>query len=216
MHQISKLPSDLVYSPPPLLLGKNKSHSALPASKKAKIPQPECTSSLENQNPSSYFRTPSHTQGAETRDGGLFISFFPGYHIADLGIGEGSAHFPMSCCVTCGLSRSHHLPTMQQQETSGGQEVQAIHRGREQRACPPEHALLHSKWWIWIIHFFNFCRHLLHPSAYFFPPGILWPVGVATSLSSQGRMPDACCLPSWPRQEAKASFQRKRQARRRG
>lgn len=85
-----------------------------------------------------------------------------------------------------------------------------------QRAFPPEHALLHSKWRIWIIHFLNFCRPLLHPSEYFFPPGILWPVGVATSLSSQGCMPDACCLPSWPRQEAKASFQRKRQARRRG
>ena len=131
MHQISNLPSNLVYSPPPLLLGKNKSHLALPASNKAKIPQPECTSSLENQNPFSYFHTPSHTQGAETRDGGLFISFFPGCHIADLGIGEGSAHFPVSCCVTCGLSRSHHLPTVQQQEASGGQEDQAIHRGRE-------------------------------------------------------------------------------------
>lgn len=75
---------------------------------------------------------------------------------------------------------------------------------------PPEHVLLHCKWWIWIIYFLDFCRPLLHPSEYFFPPGILWPVGVATSLSSQGCMPGTCWLPSWPRREAKASFQRKR------
>ena len=75
---------------------------------------------------------------------------------------------------------------------------------------PPEHVLLHCKWWIWIIYFLDFCRPLLHPSEYFFPPGILWPVGVATSLSSQGCMPGICWLPSWPRREAKASFQRKR------
>lgn len=60
------------------------------------------------------------------------------------------------------------------------------------------------------MHFEDFSRPLLHPSEYFFPPGIPWPVGAATSLSSQGHVPGACPLPSWPRQEAKENFQRKR------
>lgn len=110
--------------------------------------------------------------------------------------------------MTSGLPLITPLPAGRQQEAPEVWEAQTSQKGPSMPP-PPQHALLPSKPWVWIIHFVDFSRPLLHPSEYFFPPGVPWPIGAATSLSNQGHGPGDCQLLSWLRQEAKENFQRK-------
>lgn len=99
-----------------------------------------------------------------------------------VGVGGGAGSFPEDatwqawgwgwgsacvCCVTSGLSRSHHCLQASSRRPQEVGRARPVHRGS---VWPPEHALLHSKWWVWIIHFLGFSRPLLHPSEFFFFP----------------------------------------------
>lgn len=135
--------------------------------------------------------------------------FFPaGYYMA--AGGWGGSPLPQGLLCDLWPSLTTPLPAGRQQEAPEVWEAQTSQKGPSMPPPPrPQHALSPSKPWVWIIHFVDFSRPLLHPSEYFFLPGVPWPIGAATSLSNQGHGPGACQLLSWLRQEAKENFQRK-------
>lgn len=129
---------------------------------------------------------------------GAGLDLSPGCHSAGLGVGMG-LHTSLGPAVWPLASPDH---TTGCRPAAGGpwRWGGPVHRGR---VWPPEHALLHSKWWVWIIHFLDFSRPLLDPSTHLPPPpphthlkSFLWSGGAAISLFSPGHMPGACLLPS--------------------